>query len=226
MLEKNCLLTLTTIALGLFGQVDAAPIAVPVVSTFDAGLDGWTGDNPGELSFAAAGGNPGGFLRFDDNSPSGGEAFAPAKFLGDWSALDGIGSISYDQIVISTGSFFSVGSPTIALVGPGGEATWTSPVPAPNSCPGNLFCDWETVDAPLVEGLWSVTSGSWENLLQDVTSFSIWGDLYGSLSVPDAEGLDNVRLGVSVSSVPEPAAITLFGLGLGGLWASRRHRRH
>lgn len=133
---------------GISLQATAAPIAVPVSSTFESDTDGWTGDNVGEFFFDAVGGNPGGFLYFDDIAPSGGLAVAPAKFLGDWSALDGVGVILYDHRVFDSGSHTAVSNRSILISGPGGDAKWTGSLP----CEGqNCSTAWETFVVPLEE---------------------------------------------------------------------------
>ena len=171
---------------------EAAAIAVPVSSTFDSDVDGWTGDNVGEFSFGAPGGNPDGYLRFDDLFSLGGFAIAPSKFLGDWSALDGSGAIRYDQRVISAGSHTGSVFRRILLSGPGGSAEWQGPFPC-----GGQFCTtpWETFFALLDESVWTVTSGTWAALLADVTDFRISADQFITMNpTPDAEGLDNIQL--------------------------------
>ena len=71
--------------------------AAAATSTFDTGLDGWFSNTPGEIRWSSTNGNPDGFVRFADASGNYTYIAAPEKFLGDWSGLDGIGSISYDH---------------------------------------------------------------------------------------------------------------------------------
>lgn len=81
----------------------AAASAGTVTSTFDDGADGWTATEPDEVAWAPAGGNPDGYLRFEELSGVNTYIIAPPAFLGDWSALEGSGSLQYDHKIFSTG---------------------------------------------------------------------------------------------------------------------------
>lgn len=189
-------------------------------STFDVGLDGWTG-LPSELSWAAAGGNPGGFARWQDASVSSLPLSAPAKFLGDWSALDGVGFLSFDQAIFLSGTLTGRGNRGVSISGPGGIAGWVGPL-APNGCPGQPDCGWTTFVVPLVESDWTVSSGLWSDLLANVTSLQITPELYSN---PDSSGLDNVRLATpDQQPIPEPGTFVLLGIGCAGLVFLRRKR--
>jgi hypothetical protein len=156
-------------------------------------------------------------MRFTDGSPVGGIAFAPSKFLGDWSALDGAGSIMFDHRTFQTGNFTGTPGYLIRLSGPGGSAEWIS-LTAPTSCPAG-GCVWETLTVPIDEASWTLVSGTWSALLADVTQFELAVDLYSSTSgALNIDGFDNVRL-------PEPATVFLLALGLLSLSAESWRRR-
>ena len=96
--------------------------ALAVTSTFDSGLDGWTCTL--DCSWSASGGNLGGYLRHVDTAGPRSFAFAPSKFLGDWSALDGDGSILFDHTLIFVGPQNDGFNPyEVVLSGPSGAAT-------------------------------------------------------------------------------------------------------
>ena len=191
----------------------AGGIITPVGSTFDTGLDGWATNNPGEVSFSAGGGNPGGYCRFDDGST--GSAFilhAGGKFSGDWSALDGAGAIVYDHKIFSVGASPSFLPYEAVLLGAGGQARWYGATPTGTT-------PWTTVTVPLVSSAWSLGGSNWAGILSNVTLLMLrieQVDDPGGVMVPDSAGIDNVWL------IPEPASLAL--LALGGLALTRRRR--
>ena len=97
-------LLLSTIAILVAASAAATTIAE---STFDVDLDGWiyNDSTDAQFTFEPTAGNPGGFVQFVDSSAQSNNAFidAPSAFLGDWSAFDTVGRISFDQILINAG---------------------------------------------------------------------------------------------------------------------------
>ena len=203
----------------------ALPITIPVISTFDLGCDGWTGnmtslcDQDGTpsvgVSWIATGGNPAGNLQFNEGSSVQApdtRIVAPAKFLGDWSALDGVASIQYDHTIINSGLNNGRVPRAIYLSGGGSSATWSGPlVPAGNF----LSTPWETFTASLSESDWTVT-GSWTALLSSVESFEIQIDHYSSfVGSAETHRFDNILLIPEPSFlVPEPSMAVLLLIGL------------
>ena len=184
--------------------------AQTATSTFDTGLEGWlAAQGVDEVTWSPIDGNPDGFARFDDAVDGTTFHIAPAEFLGDWSALDGIGIISYDQKVFDLGITPVLNAYEIIIGGPGGIAVYQEPTVVPN------VLVWRTVVAPLTENRWDLREGTWAALLSDVTRLDIRADLIGSSR--DITGLDNVFLGV-----PEPATLCL--LVAGALVVLRRRR--
>jgi hypothetical protein len=177
-------------------------------------LDGWTAQGDGSITHSSTGGNPGGFLRSSDPAAgSNTDAFAPAKFLGDWSAYDnGAGSVSADLTIITANGPHTEGV-EFFISGPGGEASFRFPTSA-----GPSVGTWTTYTLPISQSDWNITSGNWTSLLSDVQVFRI--DLE-FISGTEVTGLDNVRL----AAVPVPAAVWLFGSGLLGLGGISRRRK-
>ena len=199
---------LATTACCVHAQVARAQsLAVPVVSTFDSNADGWTGNG----DFATEDGNPGGYMKYPGSTgvaaPS--DIVAPSKFLGDWSALDGVGLIEFDHRIFEVGiavvEFFPY---SIGLSGPSGAARWTGPTPSGPT-------EWVTFAVPVREESWTVTSGTWAGLLSDVSSLLLRIELVSNSAGADHDGIDNVR----ISAVPEPGVILMLTSGFFGLHA-------
>jgi len=193
--------------------------AAAVTSTFDAGLDGWTSNTPAQIVWVSAGGNPDGYVRFEDATGDSTAIFAPSKFLGDWSTLDATGIISFDHKIFSTGGGFIFLPYRIDIAGPGGSAFWEGETP-------NGPTDWpltpdHTATAQLSEDIWSITSGSWSNLLADITELRIQVELVDNTGSGggDVAGIDNIHL------TPIPSAVWLFGAGLLGLTGIARRKK-
>ncbi len=196
----------TFIVVFLFGFLSPAWAVFPIVSTFDADAEGWTADGA-LVSQIAAGGNPGGFLRLEDNQDNTFSAFAPEKFLGDLSAFNG-GQITYDILVLDpTTPLGNIGSGfgRIQLLGGGSNATFDY---AGNPMvPSSQF--WTKYYVLMTAQAWNTTPENWATVLSDVTKIDIILEPTGGATV----GLDNFRL----HPVPEPATVLLFGAGLIGL---------
>jgi len=211
---KKFLMVLWAVTM-IFGMASLVPgsEAMAAFSDFDAGLDEWTFSPSSEFSWSPTDGNPDGYVRFEDITGSPGYGFAPAKFLGDWSSLDGVGFISYDHKIFSTGYIGNNGifPYEIEISGPTGSAIWTGLTPTG-------ITDWITVMAPLTESAWLVT-GSWSDLLSSVTELRIMIEHVDNdnSSNRDITGIDNVHL------TPIPGAIWLLGSGLIGFVGTRKY---
>ncbi|MFO0782508.1 MAG: hypothetical protein U0636_02330 [Phycisphaerales bacterium] len=117
---------------------------------------------------------------------------APAAFLGNWSALDGVGAIQFDYRRIANGSPINYFVPLFIVIrggtlAPGSQATWTGPL---ITTPG----PWTRYAAPLIASKWVVDTGSWQDILSNVTSINIQLELVSNGSIDDQNGLDNVTL--------------------------------
>jgi len=205
----------------------ATAVRADISTTFDTGLDGWYGDpNQGptsQYSWGAAGGNPGGYFDFIDQASTSGTIDAPNPYLGNWSALNGTGTLKWDQILFSTGPEPESYGFDAYISGPGGSATFSS------STNDSVVGTWITISAPMAQADWSVT-GSWTSLLADVTSLqlsieNVTNDISPTVQDPgDHDGIDNIHLVGQTANVgvPEPSSLILAGLGVvGGVF---RHR--
>jgi hypothetical protein len=124
---------------------------------------------------------------------------APAKFLGNWATLDGIGALKWDQIIVSVGDAPDIVNASATIAGPGGDATYF----------GALHqISWTTFSAPINSASWSINSGTWNAILSNVTSLQIRIEaVHNDGPTLDVDGIDNVQL------VPESGALTLFCVG-------------
>ena len=164
-------------------------VAANVNSAFETGLDGWTLVGNGALSHQSSDGNPGGFAFWRDIAgPNGdGWAVAPAKFLGSWSSFTNNGVVRWDHRIINPdGTTIQNGRTEIR--GPGGSAYYQSPT--------QMNSNWTTFSVPLKQSSWSLTSGTWTGLMNNVTNLrirleAVWG------SGSDTDGIDNVLVGTT-----------------------------
>lgn len=194
------------------GNADAFIIA----STFDTDADGWTSTVPSEVSWTSAGGNLDGYMRHEDGSGASTLLIAPSEFLGNWS---NVLSVAYDHKIFQTGNNINTFIPYLFQIsGPGGTAQWIGSTP-------NGVTDWTTQSTTLDEGLFNVTSGSWDDLISNVSDFRIKMELVdnGATSIRDISGIDNVYITKKeTQAVPEPATMSLLSLGFLGLGVLRK----
>jgi len=173
-----------------------------VCSTFNADLDGWTSNSPAELNWSPSGGNPGGYVHFNDGSGDGTFILAPSKFLGDWSHLP-------EPIVAFNHRLTTVGGGTILpyevrIFGDdGSSAAWTG------NAPGGAT-DWVSLAVPLDESQWVVT-GSWSSLLSSVTELWIRIEMVEDTG-DDAADVDNVCLLEVTSPCAGTATNSIIGM--------------
>ena len=204
------------IKLGVLLCINACGVFQPALhaqtsSTFDTGLDGWSPIFFG-WSWQSDGGNPGGFVRFAENGvPPYTSIIAPASFVGDWSSLDGMGSLRYDFRLFGGTPDTTAGIMVTGGFGTSGSMFWRQPVTA-----GAL--GWETVVAPLNQSSWEIQGGTWDDILSNVTEVRIFPDYFDSFG--EVTGLDNIAL------VPEPSpaatvAVALVIFGCARLWSRK-----
>jgi len=200
----------------------ACPSEASVISTFSSDLDGWTElnlqsvvPNEGFVSWASGGGNGGGYARFEGGSSDTDGAtgiVAPSKFLGSWTAYDGVGTLYFDHKIFDTGDLGTFSNYRVGLTGlDGSQAVWTGSQPAGTT-------DWETLAVPIQSGSWTILTGTWSGLLNNMAGLAIQIEMVANVSQGDTTGIDNVRL------IPEPGTLALLALGAAGFLARRRAR--
>jgi len=130
----------------------------------ESGLGDWSFSNTGGTANPGTGGNGGGFCQVADGTGIS-CAYAPSRFLGNWFPLIGHTSLTIDLRRLSSSGDPLVVSEFIRLSGPGGAAVVA--MPAGDLPP--LGRVWRSYSFPLDAATWTVTAGTWEALLANVT---------------------------------------------------------
>ncbi|MBL8230914.1 MAG: hypothetical protein JNL98_20635 [Bryobacterales bacterium] len=195
------------IAASLFGLAITANAAT-IQTTFDAGLDGWTGTG-GTVVFVASGGNPGGHLQQSDADATDMTVFAPAPFLGNLTAFLG-GLLSFDAIqIVGTSDYAPFGSLTIR----NGANSVTVDVAPPGSPPAV----WTNYSVALTAAAFGTTEANLLSVLGNVTSIELLLEFQAGIS--ETAGLDNFQ--IASSDVPEPGTLLTVGALLIAIGAAR-----
>lgn len=206
--------------------------ATTVTSTFDTGMDGWTGIGA-SVSWDSANGNPTlGSLQSLDNDTQWAQVVAPVKFHGAWGTALNPATISADIKFVGTGS---PNYPTEFAITDGTTTyfyKFSSPIPSSS---------WHTYSVSMSNAGWTLmttaikNSGTdgWLNwnaptlgtetlaqVLANVTDFHIRTDCTSS-QAGDIIDVDNVKL----SWVPLPSTMLLLGSGILGLGLLRYRRK-
>ena len=208
-----------TAAIVLLAGASAGRADPVASSTFDAGDEGWkvvsTLGYYGSPSWAATGGNPGGFIYAVDPDTGAFGFAAPAKFLGDVSAAYGT-PLSFDIAAYDTPD---AATGWVGLEGGGHTLIWHFPAPS------TIYPDWHSRSVNMTE------TGGWEHLdsglppthaemvelLDDLDGMVITAEFIEGLP-NDISGLDNVIL------APEPTALAALAAASVALIARRRRR--
>jgi Laminin B (Domain IV)/PEP-CTERM motif len=201
----------------MVGVLVALPAKANLTSTFDSSAEGWNAVDPtGDYtsSWQSSGGNPGGYLQGSETDPLGGTGYfyAPASWLGNWSAYAG-GTISYDLKVFDGTDYFN--DLDVIISNGSNSVSWSSNI--------NPVGDgWVTFQVQLTAANFSGGS-SLASILSNVTSFSIRGEF---ITGAEVEGLDNVRVAAVATGTPEPSTWAMLLMGFAGLgfagWRAQR----
>ena len=182
------------------------PVVVScVVADFSApGTEEWSFSGTASATNPGSGGNGGGFCSIGDGAANS-YAYAPSRFLGNWSSLDGSGRLSIDLRVLARSGVDEGAPELIRISGPGGEAHVSL---APGGLPAAARV-WKRLTFPLAAGSWTLVSGTWAGLLANVTQCRIDLEYFGST---ETVGFDNfARL---AAGCPDPDLPLSFSGGL------------
>jgi PKD repeat protein len=178
----------------LIGLLCITNAMTQVVSDFEGGtLDGWVSEGDGVENWEAATGNPGGCMRVDDDATGNmNRAYAPLKFLGNWSSATISDTLRADIYLNPISTSYLSTNFVFRIAGPGGQATGIlNPTPP--------FNTWHTYKISLNPADWQLNSGSWAGLMEQVTALIVTMEYIGG---DEFNRLDNVHLSFSPLSVP------------------------
>jgi hypothetical protein len=207
-MKTRHLITASLLALG------ALAAHANINSSFNNGLEGWTGAG-GTVSYGASGGNGGGYLVQTDTMNTWMSVSAPAAFLGNLSTYSG-GVLSFDVKNISNHASDLQSGPwfgAITITGAAGSASRN----VAGAGAGLPLADglWRTYSTTLSPALWS---GNLAAVLANTTAITL--TLEFNNAIVETAGLDNFQ----IAAVPEPATAVLMGAGVMVLVRQLRRR--
>ncbi len=172
-----------------------------VFETFTAaGLGDWSFATTGGVTNPGSQGNSGGYCRVADGTGTS-YAFAPARFLGDWSSLDGTGRLTIDTRLVSNSGTITNVPQFIRISGPGGTAHVSLAIA---DIPVSLL-QWKRHQFPLSQSAWVLDSGTWAGLLLNVTECRIQAEFVNGGEIV---GIDNFgRLAAYCAEIDEPVTL-------------------
>jgi hypothetical protein len=205
-MSKSSFAALSLFSLACLPGVAKAQFVI-AESTFDSGFDGWDDAGSEDISWQSTGGNPGGYVRLVDTGQATGvlqnsNIYAPSEFLGDWSSYDGIGTISFDLATFQVGTVARLRNYNVYISNDTASisAEWLGPV---HSGLVNFWGDEDTqFSVPIIEADWSVSGGTWTDLLAEVTLLRMELEQVVSDGAPrDISGIDNISLSIPCDTI-------------------------
>jgi hypothetical protein len=177
----------------LFFKFTALPQEI-IISTFDNDNEGWTNEGgPGQLYYHPTGGNPDGFIEFEDLGAGTGTLVAPAKFLGDLTAYK-TGTFSFDlKNTVSNGQHILITYGTIRIMSEEDTVFHRDIVDTV------YLPEWTSFSVPFTADEWGVTTQEWDSLLSNVVDIRILIDPQPYHQ--DRAGLDNFSISPFASDV-------------------------
>jgi len=168
---------------GIDNVIVTLPIATDLVSTFDRGDEDWREGRDVSLSWSETEGDPGGFLRGEDQGS--GQTWyyvSPASWAGNWTPYVG-GILSFELKVIDSGNGSSTFGDVVRIYGQyGSYLSWSCDPPGGS---------WTRRQVSLVPASFKEAGGSFDTVIKDVSEVWIRGE-YSNMR--DVGGLDNVMV--------------------------------
>lgn len=145
------------------------PITPVICSDFESGgFDGWAFQGQGGVSNISSGGSPWRYLQIDNNNSGTAYAFAPTKFLGNWTQVENVADICFDMMVSDYTGSTILDDSFLRISGPGGVAR----IPMTTNVE-NAFGQWYSFTFPIQSASWTMVSGTWGALIDDVTEIRV-----------------------------------------------------
>jgi hypothetical protein len=187
-------------------------ILAQVSTTFDSDLEGWqvTGDN--SVTWEGTTGNPGGCLSVNDWAT--GElnvAVASLAYLGDWSDMTDLDSLSVEIFHSSSDPDDYPPDYIFRIEGPGGSAYALS-----GSGYQPVKDTWNRYVVAIDSSDWTIEAGTWAEILGEVNSLRVWGEF---TSGDEICRIDNVNLTATPSDVYNPCVYDDFNGADAGDWS-------
>ena len=147
------------------------PIVGAVCSTWDSAgvFDGWSFQNVSSIEVSMTQGNPPGSVRLGDAANALTYAVAAPKFRGDWSALDGEATMTFDLYLQTSSSSYYPKEYLVRISGPGGSARFATN----DSITALTVNQWRSYGIPIAENSWELLTGSWAGLLDFVAEIRL-----------------------------------------------------
>lgn len=198
-------------ALAASAALLGAASAATQTATFDSDAEGFTTSGFG-LTWTAMGGNPGGYLRLNDDTGGVGTLLVGPDLV---TPLMVGGQISVDATFFSgSGSNFT-GFGELTLSGGGFQRTVDiiSGLPPVGS--------WQTYSVDLTAATWGLNDADFSSMLANIDAISLVVET--TVGVNEVLGIDNFSIDAA-SPVPVPAAALLFAPLAGAAFRRRRQR--
>jgi len=166
-----------------------------VQTDFEGGTtDDWTVEGDSDWFWEGGTGNPGGCLRINDDATGAmNRAFAPVKFLGDWSSATSSDTLKADIFLHQISGGYVSSNFVFRIIGPGGQQATGILNPTPTSD------IWTTYKISLNSADWQLNSGTWSGLLANITTLMVTVEF---ISGDEFNRLDNISL--SFSPIRDP----------------------